>query len=244
MASTFMNTDREPIAFELKDDLARLCLPEANQDPNRVLAWVNSICLLFLLIGIIGVKPAQISIPPVPTLEEVVPLIVEQAPPPPQLINPDTKQEEENDENKSDAPQVVVVTPESPSVNFSVPTIGTLVVPNALAAPPPLKPLASPTVVEDRSSLPGALNTTGSGGERPQPTYPKIALDQAEQGTVRLLMTADEQGKILSVELKASSGYPILDRSTLDFVRRHWHLPAGPGKRLYETSITYRLSAG
>jgi protein TonB len=244
MESTSVDTDRRPISFELKDDLARLCLPEANRDPDRVLAWVNSICLLFLVIGIMGVKPAQISILSVPSLQEVVPVIVEQAPPPPQVIKPDTEDKEETDQQKPDIPQVVVVTLETPAINFSVPTIGTLVVPNAIAAVPPLKPLAPPTAVQNRPSLPSSVNTTGTGGERPQPAYPKIALDEAEQGTVTLVMTADEEGNILSVELKASSGYPILDRSTLDFVRHHWHLPTGPGKRLYQTSITYRLSAG
>ena len=98
--------------------------------------------------------------------------------------------------------------------------------------------------IQNRPALPASLNTTGSGGERPQPPYPKLALEQAEQGTVTLLMTADEVGKIISVEVKGSSGYPVLDRSTLDYVKRHWRLPAGTGARLFETSITYRLQAG
>jgi hypothetical protein len=33
--------------YELKDELARLCLPLAGRDANLKFAWTNSICLLF-----------------------------------------------------------------------------------------------------------------------------------------------------------------------------------------------------
>ncbi len=54
-------------AYVLRDDLARLCLPAAQRDPDRQLAWVNSICLLFLLIGILGAHRSDIDIPTVPS---------------------------------------------------------------------------------------------------------------------------------------------------------------------------------
>jgi protein TonB len=220
----------------LRDELARFCLPSANRDSNRKLAWINSICILFLLIGIFGSKPASIVIQPVPPLEEVIPVIIEPTPPPPQTVTVDQKQEQ-TEERTPEAPQVVIVTPESPNINFSVPTIGTLLVPNAIAEAPPLKPL-QPLVARRE---PSELNNTGAGGQRAQPPYPKIALEQAEQGTVILLMTVDAAGNIVSIEVKTSSGYLILDRATLDYVRLHWTLPAGDGNRQFETSITYRL---
>src|SRR5271166_3142574 len=65
--------------YELRDDLARLCLPAAQRDPDRMLAWVNSICLLFLLIGLLGARRTAIDIPPVPPLLQVIPVIVEPA---------------------------------------------------------------------------------------------------------------------------------------------------------------------
>jgi TonB family protein len=69
-------------------------------------------------------------------------------------------------------------------------------------------------------------------------------VEEGRQGTVVLLITADGSGAIVSIELKKSSGYSILDRSALDYVKRHWLLPAGSEVRMYQTSITYRLTPG
>ena len=78
-------------------------------------------------------------------------------------------------------------------------------------------------------NLPAVLNTTGSGGERPQPPYPKIALEQGQQGSVTLRMTVDDAGLIQTIEVAQSSGFPVLDHSALEFVKRHWTVPARQG---------------
>ncbi len=228
------DANRFPPGYELKDELARFCLRTADRDPNRKVIWVNSICILFLLIGILGAKPAAVPVKPVPPVEEAVPLTVEPLPPPPQTT-PENQNQDQSEQEKLDAPQVVVVTPNAPNINFAVPTIGNLVAPSAMAQAPPLQPPAA------LKNLPTTLNDTGAGGERPQPRYPKIALEQAEQGTVTLLINADAAGNVTSIEVKESSGYPILDRSSVDYVKRHWTLPPGIGTRVFETSITYRL---
>ena len=87
----------------------------------------------------------------------------------------------------------------------------------------------------------GSLNNTGAGGDRPEPPYPPIARETGEQGTVKLLLGGDAAGNIISVDVKESSGFPVLDRATVDFIKHHWRLPAGDGNRLFETSITYLL---
>ena len=71
-----MQIEPTPV-YELKDELARLCLPQANRDPNLKLAWVNSICILFLLIGIFGARRGLIAIKPAPPLEEIIPVVIE-----------------------------------------------------------------------------------------------------------------------------------------------------------------------
>src|ERR1019366_1402488 len=196
-----MNAKQTIPAYELKDELARLCLPAAHRDPNRKLGWVNSLCILFLAIGIFGAKRGVISHAKPPPIEEVIPTIVEPIILPPQNTT-ENQNEEKHDEDKNETPQVVVVTPDAPNINFSVPTIGSLVVPSALAAAPPLKPMQAPEPA--RSKL-ATLGNTGSGGQRPQPPYPKLALEQAEQGSVTVLMTADASGKIATIEIKESS---------------------------------------
>ena len=67
---------------ELKDELARFCLPEVNRDPTRKLAWMNSICILFLLVGILGATSARVPLKSAPAVEEIAPVILETAPPP------------------------------------------------------------------------------------------------------------------------------------------------------------------
>jgi TonB family protein len=232
-----VDTNQISASYELKSELARFCLPAANRDPNRKLAWVNSICILFLIIGICGAKNGSISLRAVPAVEEVVPTIIQPSLPLPPSEAASSENRDQNKQEESGPPQAVVVTLESPSINFAVPTIGTLVVPNAVAAAPPLKPL-QPRAVRSGATT---LGSTGGGGERPQPPYPQIALEQGEQGTVTLLMNADEAGNVMSVDVKESSGFPILDHSTVEYIKRHWTLPPGPGTRAFETSITYVL---
>jgi TonB family protein len=225
-----MDANRILPGHELKDELARLCLPAANRDANQKLAWVNSVCILFLLIGILGARRGLISIQPAPPLEEIVPVIVEPMTLPPS----ETTVKKETDENKIDAPQVVVAIPQSPNISFSVPTIGSLIVPANLASAPPLEPMRTAVQI-------GSLNNTGSGGDRPAPPYPPIARETGEQGTVVVLLGGDTAGNVVSVDVEESSGFPILDRATVDFIKRHWRLPAGMDSRLFQTSITYRL---
>jgi protein TonB len=231
------NTDANRIpSCELKGELARLCLPGASRDPNRKLSWMNSICILFLIIGIVGATPARVPIEPAPPIEEIAPVILEPAPPPQAVTVNDN--ENQSDQPPPEAPNVVVVVPNAPNINFSVPTIGNLVAPNALAKAPPLNPLQRVAPVNQLAQI----SNTGSSGSRPQPPYPKLALDQGEQGTVALLMSADAAGNVVSVQIKGSSGFPILDRATADFIKRHWLLPSGAAtNQLFETSITYKL---
>jgi TonB family protein len=221
------NTDANRISpgYELKDELARFCLPSANRDANLKLAWVNSVCILFLLIGIVGARRGIIAIKPVPPIRVEVPVVIQPTVLPPQAIA--QKPEQAQPINQ---PRVLVALPNAPNVNFGIPTIGTLVVPAALASPSQ----AAPARIS-------SLNNTGTGGDRPEPPYPPIARETGEQGTVKLLLGADAAGNVISVDVKESSGFPVLDRATVDFIKHHWRLPAGDGNRLFETSVTYLL---
>ena len=224
-----MDANQTTPHYELKDELARLSLPSASRDASQKLAWANSVCLLFLLIGITGARRGIIAIKPAPPLQEIIPVVVQPVTLPPQQEVQKTQPAESDDNNPA---PVAVVIPQTPNISFSVPTIGSLIVPANLAAAPPLEPMRTKTQV-------GSVSSTGVGGERPAPPYPKMAEQAGEQGTVVLLLGGDEAGNVTSVEVKQSSGYPILDRATQDFVRNHWRLPAGGG--LFQTSITFQL---
>jgi protein TonB len=226
------------LGYQLNSELARAGLHATESNPDRKLAWVNSICILFLVIGIAGSRPVAIRIKPLPPVEEVNAAIVEPLPPPPQHQPEQQQQAQPNDQEQPNTPQVVVVTLETPAINFSVPTIGNLLVPNAIAQAPPLAPLKPVAPVRN---LPTVLNTTGNGGERPEPPYPKIALEQGQQGSVILRMTVDDAGLIKTIEVAQSSGFPVLDHSALEFVKRHWTVAPGQGARVYEATINYKL---
>jgi protein TonB len=66
-------------------------------------------------------------------------------------------------------------------------------------------------------------------------------LDQGQQGSVTLRMTVDEAGLITAIEVARSSGFPILDHSALEFVKRRWTVPSGKGARIYEATINYKI---
>jgi len=224
-----IDTNPTAPAYELKNELARLCLPSASRDAGQKLAWANSVCLLFLLIGIAGARRGIIAIKPAPPLQEIIPVVVQPVTLQAQQQVEKTQPTESDDNNPA---PVAVVIPQTPNITFSVPTIGSLVVPANLAAAPPLEPMRAKTQV-------GLVSSTGVGGERPAPPYPKMAEQAGEQGTIILLLGGDEAGNVTSMEIKQSSGFPILDRATQDFVRNHWRLPAGGG--LFQTSITFQL---
>src|SRR2546428_13996765 len=79
MSDATVSTSPSPFTgrqdYQLSDDLARLCLPSEFKDSYRALAWVDSICFLFLLIGLIGLRPPKIIENPVVAPPEVVPVI-------------------------------------------------------------------------------------------------------------------------------------------------------------------------
>ena len=239
-----MNTNADQSrAYELKSELARLCLPEASRDAERKFGWMNSICALFLLIGLFG-RPLTVSISPSFAPGEVLPTLIEPVALPPTTSMREATPTEESQPAKPDFAPVVVVMSNIPPVNISVPPIDDLVVPEAMAVAPTLMPMAVPlpkVVPRTEAPAPSQLNNTGTGGERPYPPYPPAALERRQQGTVVLLMDVDASGTITTIDIKASSGYAILDHSTLEFVQKHWKVPPGPGSRTFEASVRYVL---
>ena len=233
-----MDANRAAREYRLESELARVGLHAAERDADRKVAWVNSICILFLLIGVVGSRPATIRIKPLPPSSEVNAAIVEPLPPPPQPPPDAQQQQEQTSDSAPDTPQVVVVTQPSPSINFAIPTVGNLLVPAAIAQAPPRVELKPVTPLRRE---PTVIKSTGGSGERPQPPYPKIALEQGQQGSVTLRLRVDDAGAIEEIEVAQSSGFPLLDRSAQDFVKRHWTVPAGKGARVYEATIHYKL---
>jgi len=229
---------------QLKSELARLCLPAPHAHNERNLAWANSICLLFLIIGLAGFRPAPPPAIVIRPLEEPAPVMLESPPPPPS--NPVELNQDNNPLDKPDIPQPkVLVTLPSPAILFASPTDnGTLVAPKEYRVPTETKLVQQAPPPPEKPAPPSRLESTGQGGDRPAPPYPTMAEQLGQQGTVELLLTADEAGVIISAEVKESSGSSILDRASVEFVKRHWTVSPGARGRLFQARINYKLTSG
>jgi TonB family protein len=227
-------------SYQLKSDLARVCLPVPGTVVSRRLAWANSISVLFLLIGVAGEQSRLPPLKAVPPLEQPAPVIIEPLPPvtpPAAEIKPT---EQQNEEDKPETPHFQAVTLDTPAINFSVPTPGSLLVPMSVApTPAEAAPLKRAAPVQH---APTTIQSTGNGGDRPAPEkYPEYALRLEQQGTVTLLVTVDDEGKVVSAEIHESSGSPILDEDAQKWVRRHWIVPPANGGHVFLAPIHYLL---
>lgn len=71
------------------------------------------------------------------------------------------------------------------------------------------------------------------------PSYPLEALDRSWEGTVRVRVQFDDEGKPESVGLAESSGHSILDDAALSSAKS-WHT-AGGRRRLVEVPVAFKL---
>jgi len=225
--------------YQLSDDLARLCLPQEYKDSYRKLAWVNSICFLFLLVGLVGLKPPMIHVRQIAAANEVVPVIFTppEEQPKPEESKPDEPEPQPTD-TPAEAPQVaqVVAAADPASVAFAVPVPGAVAVsPMAHLATPP------PPVIKAPPAKPQTFNPNAGGeGSFPQPNYPSQAIRNHYQGTVIIEIMVEESGAISSVKVFKSSGFSMLDEAAQQVVERRWKFPPGP-KRWLQWPCQFKL---
>jgi protein TonB len=224
--------------YQLSDDLARLCLPQEYKDSYRTLAWVNSICFLFLVVGLVGLKPPGVIHKPLTELTEMMPVML----PPPEeqpKVEPELKPDEPDQprDTTEETPQVmtVVAAADPSSVAFAVPVQGAVAIASAahLATPPPPAAKAPPTAVKFNPAV-------ADGGNHPPPQYPGIALRNHYQGTVTIEFVVDPSGRVTSAKVQKSSGFPVLDEAALDMVKDHWSFPPG-SERIYYWPCVFQL---
>lgn len=226
--------------YTLSSDLAKLCLPAATRDANRKLAYANSICLLFLIIGLIGLKMPKPYIRPLPEVVDIVPVVFTPPDqPPPQQQDQPQDQPEETRDPVVDAPVVATVVAADPSaVKFAVPVSGPVILaPARFASAPP-----APQAAKAAPSQPTRFVPTGKeGGSHPWPqVYPRQAQVQRQEGTVTLLINVGEDGVPTSVRVDNTSGSSVLDRYSIDWVRANWRWL--PGKHPpYLVDFKYQL---
>lgn len=55
-----------------------------------------------------------------------------------------------------------------------------------------------------------------------RPDYPPLSRAQNEEGSVRLLITVNENGVVTDAQVLHSSGFPRLDDAAVSWVKAHW----------------------
>jgi periplasmic protein TonB len=223
------------VQYELSDDLARLCLPQEFKDTYRTLAWVNSICLLFLLVGLVGLKAPRVIHRPLSEISDPVPVVF--TPPEEQpKQDPEVKPDEDLKpmDTPTDTPVVaaVVAVADSAAVAFSVPVQGAVAIASAahLATPPP--------PINQAPARPTQFNpNVADGGSYPPPSYPATALRNRYQGTTIIEIRVGADGAIASAKVQKSSGFPVLDEGALDVVSKRWRFTPGKERWLQWSCI-------
>lgn len=221
--------------YQLHSELAQYCLPSRVPDDSRKYAWANSICLLFLVIGLIGLRPPVLQVRQPEAPDEVIATVFE--PPPPVPVQQADQPPEENN-TATDTPEVQPVFVAAPDVqaNFSVPTVG-IVAPKGtpLSAPPPVHAAPAPAV----SAGPKVFTGMGQSGF-PAPDYPYQFRQAGQQGSIVLMVTVDESGAPAGVEVRESSNYRMLDNHVINFVKRRWHWEPG-AQRVFLVPFQFKI---
>ncbi len=225
---------------EAFDDLISLVLPDDSQSLPRCYAWAISINLLFLSVGLAGVPERLLARRELAPIEQQVIEQIEIAPTPPPPESLAEELDSESEPDTSEAPAVVAVTLDSPALDFSVPTVGNVIVKASAAQAPPPRPLG----VARKETGPPVFNLqmTDSDGDRPAPTYPPLLESRGIAGTVVVLITVDAQGLKQDVKIKESSGNRDLDDHVRLWILKRWiRFPDGEGERSYKCAIKFQL---
>ncbi|MEZ5504459.1 MAG: energy transducer TonB [Gammaproteobacteria bacterium] len=78
----------------------------------------------------------------------------------------------------------------------------------------------------------------------PKPAYPSMSRRRGEEGTVMLELLVLKDGSVGDIRVKESSGYPRLDRSALEAVRRWRYTPAQQGGKPIEYRYLQPITFG
>jgi periplasmic protein TonB len=224
----------------LSSDLVRMCLPsELTDSEHRYLAWVNSICLLFLLVGLVGLRTPLAVQRPANRPAEVVPVIFTppaqpRAPEPVLASEAPAGQQEAPKPAPRVAPMVAAILPGQ--LAFPVPVAQAVAVAELARAAPPA------AVASTAATGPSRLDPNAAGAESfcPAPQYPPFAVRNRYEGVVTIELHVNASGSVAEAHVQTSSGFNVLDDAALDVVRNRWHFPPG-SDRWYFWPCEFRL---
>ncbi|MBL9134952.1 MAG: energy transducer TonB [Verrucomicrobiales bacterium] len=230
--------------YELKSDLAQYCLPSANRDDSRKLAWANSVCLMFVVVATMGLRQPVFVIRDPPPPPEPLPVVIlppQEHEPQPETEKPEEQQEEPLDD-LADVPVVAPVVVAAPQdVSFSVPVEGFVTISadaRSVPPPPPVIPKIPPPDNIPRPEFKIIRFGDKTFKKQPPPNYPEEFQRNRISGTVEVLITVDTNGVPTKVSVGRSSGNSALDRHVVEFIQREWRTAAGEGGN-FKIALTF-----
>jgi len=219
--------------YVLKDELSQFCLPRSEQDPSRKVAWVNTLCVCVLLIGVVGIQKPVLLLLKLQSEEPQVVQVDDTKPPPQQFERREESKDEEPPEAQPEQPVLpTLVAIDTGNIPFSVAVEGPVVVASSAvaAAPPPrVIPRQQPAPTATRPpSEPvrfGGFGKKGKDGFVPSPDMsdlPKELQKNLPRGkvTMRLQFTVTPSGELTNIRIDKSSPYPIFDQFMIDWYKR------------------------
>jgi TonB family protein len=99
---------------------------------------------------------------------------------------------------------------------------------------------ASTSSVSNRPAGKSLAFTPDDSGNYPAPPFPVSALKQHQTGNVQVEIVVGTNGLPADVSIGVSSGVPLLDKHTVDWVKSKWHGPEGAVRR-YHWNCTYSV---
>jgi protein TonB len=189
-------------------------------------AGVVHLALLYGLASGLAVRfieqiPAAIRVDVVTPPEQVV--RSELPPPAPELVAPQSVPQ-------IPVPKIVIAhPPPAPHAISAVAVEKPVVAPKP--APAPAKPAEAVPAI-----APAAAR--GIAGTHTTPPYPPISVRLGEEGTVRLHIALDSNGKIAAINVLKTSGSERLDNAAVSWVAKHWrYAPATRDGRPVASSV-------
>jgi protein TonB len=118
-----------------------------------------------------------------------------------------------------------------------------------IAAPSDTSSAISANAKRAAPAAPPATVPPRSNPRRPvtQPDYPPTSKRLGEAGTVVMLLTVDESGKVIEAKVDKSSGFERLDQAAINEALRAWRLLPGtvggkPVTMQYKFAVTFKIT--
>ncbi|RLU02445.1 MAG: energy transducer TonB [Ketobacter sp.] len=207
--------------------------------------WSNSLLLMVVLLAhgaALGAVALLQQDAPVPDELPSISGVLIQAPPAKTVQAPPAVREPVQQQSVQKTPQTLQPLTQRPKHSAETPKL-TKPVPEQTETPAPKPvpqvtestPRPAPATTDPYEGTPVTAPNTRQ-HRNPDPRYPSLSRRRGEEGTVILELLVLKDGSVENVTIKESSGFPRLDKSAMEAVRRWKYNPAKRGGQ----AIDYR----